>query len=123
MAPQCPHPRNEKNIEENRKKYNPLRGKRQPRDDKNRPLKFNKNQVYVVDVKQQRKENKKGGKDKSTSSSNPNTNSSQTVPQKDRDEVKSMLGDIKQALTAAPESTRDGLQDQMNAIAERVKNW
>ena len=118
MAPQCPKPRNEKNIEENRSKYNPLRGRRQPRDDKGRPLKFNKNQVYVVDVKQQRKENKKGDKDDKSSST-----SSQTVPQKDREEVKSMLSDIKQALTAAPESARDGLQDQMNAITERVKNW
>ena len=49
--------------------------------------------------------------------------SSQTISKQEHEEVKSMIGDIKQALTAAPTSLQDGLQDQMDAITDRVKNW
>ena len=116
LAPDCTAPRDEKAIEANRSKYQPRRGRRQPRDDKGRPLKFNKNQVYVVDVTKQREEESKGNKE-------TRSGSRQTVSNQEREEVKSMIGDIKQALTAAPASIQDGLQDQMDAITDRVKNW
>ena len=118
-VPTCPEPRNEAAIEENRSKYTPRRGRCQPRDDKGRPVKFNKNQVYVVDVVQQRKETDKPNQNQNNSGSATRS----TVSQQDKEEVKTMLGDIKQALTAAPAAARDGLQDQMNAITEKVKNW
>ena len=121
-VPTCPEPRNEEAIEANRSKYQPRRGRRQPRDDKGRPLKFNKNQVYVVDCQKWREEENKSSASNSNSRSN-RSSSGQTVPKQDREEVKSMLGDIKQALTAIPESARDGLSDQMDAITEKVKNW
>ena len=136
LLSECSKPRDEAKIDKARKAYRSRnkgkgkKGRKSKTDDKGRPLKLNKNQVYVVDSKKWKAilANRKSSKDKDEK------DNSTHKPQKDsgrKDQLKALVANLKQSYTAQNDqassnsgsSTEHSFSEQLDLLNTAIDDF